>query len=152
MPPDPATSSRLRRSQRFPVRLKVARLVRRLGTLPSSVFGSCIAYSSNINYLVPFLEVRFPPTPPPPDEKSWLQACIITKVIFSFRKSVFRDVRTDYNLDLRFLVKLKKQISMIMADLSQGHINIFRGDTRSLCFSWYTRGLCSQVTQRTNKS
>ena len=39
-------------------------------------------------------------------------------VIFSFRKSVFRDVRTDYNLDLRFLVKLKKQISMIIADLS----------------------------------
>ena len=28
-----------------------------------------------------------------------------TKVIFSFRKSVFRDVRTDYNLDLGFLVK-----------------------------------------------
>ena len=41
-----------------------------------------------------------------------------TKVIFSFRKSVFRDVRTNYNLDLRFLVKLKKQILMIMADLS----------------------------------
>ena len=59
---------------------------------------------------------------------------------------VFRDVRTDYNLDLRFLVK----ISMIMADLSQGHI--FCGDTRGLCFSWYARGLCSQVTQRTNKS
>ena len=68
---------------------------------------------------------------------------MVTKVIFSFRKSVFRDVRTDYNLDLRFLVKLKKQISMIMADLSLGHIIIFRGDTR---------GLCSQVTQRTNKS
>ena len=28
----------------------------------------------------------------------------------------------------------------------------FRGDTRGLCFSCYTRGLCSQVTQRTNKS
>ena len=41
---------------------------------------------------------------------------IVTEVIFSFRKSVFRDVRTDYNLDLRFLVKIKKQIS-IMADL-----------------------------------
>ena len=72
------------------------------------------------------------------------------KVIFSFWKSVFRDVRTDYNLDLRFL--LKKQISMIMADFSRGHINIFRGDTRGLCFSWYTRGLCSQGMQRTNKS
>ena len=58
----------------------------------------------------------------------------------------------DHNLDLRFLVNIKKQISMIMADLSWGHINIFRGDTRGLCFSWYTRGLCSQVTQRTNKS
>ena len=43
---------------------------------------------------------------------------IVTKVIFSFRKSVFRDVRTDYNLDLRFLSKLKKQISMIMANFS----------------------------------
>ena len=40
---------------------------------------------------------------------------IVTKVIFSFLKSVFRD---DYNLDLRFLVKIKKQISMITADLS----------------------------------
>ena len=29
---------------------------------------------------------------------------IVTKVIFSCRKSVFRDVRTDYNLDLSFLV------------------------------------------------
>ena len=28
----------------------------------------------------------------------------------------------------------------------------FRGDTRGLCFSCYTRGLCSQITQRTNKS
>ena len=27
------------------------------------------------------------------------------KVTFSFRKSVFRDVRTDYNLDLRFLAE-----------------------------------------------
>ena len=50
---------------------------------------------------------------------------IDTKVIFSFRKFVFRDVRIDYNLDLKFLVK--RQISMIMADLSWGHINIFRG-------------------------
>ena len=48
-----------------------------------------------------------------------------TKVIFSFRTSVFRDVRTDCNLDLRILVK--EQISVIMADLSWGHINIFRG-------------------------
>ena len=72
------------------------------------------------------------------------------KVISSFWNSVFRDVRTDYNLDLRFL--LKKQILMIMADFSRGHINIFRGDTRGLCFSWYTRGLCSQGMQRTNKS
>ena len=63
---------------------------------------------------------------------------------------MFRDVRTDYNLDLRFLVK--RQISMIMADLSWGHINIFHGDTRGLCFSWYTKGLCSQGMQRTNKS
>ena len=39
--------------------------------------------------------------------------CHVTKVIFSFRKSVFQDVRTDYNLDLRFLVKFNE-----MADLS----------------------------------
>ena len=31
-------------------------------------------------------------------------------------------------------MKIKKQISMIMMDLSEGHINIFRGDTRGLCF------------------
>ena len=46
---------------------------------------------------------------------------------------------------------MKKQISMIMADLSWGHINIFRRNTRGLCFSWYTRGLCSQGMQRTIK-
>ena len=34
---------------------------------------------------------------------------LVTKVIFSFRKYVFRDVRTDYNLDLRFLVKIKSK-------------------------------------------
>ena len=43
---------------------------------------------------------------------------VICHSIFILWKSVFRDVRTDYNLDLRFLVKLKKQFSMIMADLS----------------------------------
>ena len=36
---------------------------------------------------------------------------IETKVIFNFWEPVLRDVRIDYNLDLRFLVKLKKQIS-----------------------------------------
>ena len=38
---------------------------------------------------------------------------------------------------------MKKKISMIMADWSWGHKIIFRRDTR---------GLCSQGTQRTNKS
>ena len=28
----------------------------------------------------------------------------------------------------------------------------FRGDTRGLCFSWGYKSLCSQSTQRTNKS
>ena len=42
---------------------------------------------------------------------------------------------------------MNKQISLILADLSWGHINIFCRDTRGLCFSWYTRGLCSQATQ-----
>ena len=48
------------------------------------------------------------------------------------------------------LVLVKKQISVIMADLSWGHINIFRGDTRGLCFSWYTRGPCSQGKELIN--
>ena len=39
----------------------------------------------------------------------WLWYVIVTKVIFSFRKSVFPDVRTDYNLVLRFLVKIKSK-------------------------------------------
>ena len=55
-----------------------------------------------------------------------------TKVFFSFQKSDFRDVRTDYNLNLSFFL-VKKQISM--ADLSRGHINICRRDTKGLCFS-----------------
>ena len=38
------------------------------------------------------------------------------KLFFGFQKSVFREVRIDYNLDLSFLVK--KQFSMIMEDLS----------------------------------
>ena len=37
----------------------------------------------------------------------WLWYVIVTKVIFSFQKSVVRDVRTDYNLDLTFLVKFQ---------------------------------------------
>ena len=68
---------------------------------------------------------------------------IVTKVSFSFPRRPHRLQPP------RFLVK--KQISMIMADLSWGHINIFRGDTRGLCFSWHTRGLYSQGMQRTNK-
>ena len=40
--------------------------------------------------------------------RRWLWFVIVTKVLFSFRKSVFRDVSTNYNLDLRFLVKIKK--------------------------------------------
>ena len=36
------------------------------------VFGTCIAYYSNINCVVPVLEACTPP--PPPHEKSWLQA------------------------------------------------------------------------------
>ena len=31
-------------------------------------------------------------------------------------------------------MKIKKQISVIMTDLSWGHINIFRGDTKGLSF------------------
>ena len=68
-----------------------------------------------------------------------------TQVISSFRKSLFRDVCIDYNLDLRLLVK--KQISIIIiVDLSLGHIKFFRGDTRGLCFSWgYKRSSARRV-------
>ena len=61
---------------------------------------------------------------------------ILQNNIFGVR--VFREIPTDYNLDLRFLVKSKLK----MADLSWGHMNIFRGDTIGLCFSWvYKRSL-----------
>ena len=53
-----------------------------------------------------------------------------TKGIFSFRKYVFLNVRTDYNLNLRFLVK--KQISI--ADLPWGHKHFSWGHKRSLFF------------------
>ena len=49
--------------------------------------------------------------------KALARICVIdTKVIFSSRKLVYRELHTDCNLDLRFLIK--NQISMIMADLS----------------------------------
>ena len=67
MPPDPPRSSRLRRSQMFPVLLKVARFQFNspyVGHSALCIFGSCIAYSSNISYLVLLLEVRTPPPPP----------------------------------------------------------------------------------------
>ena len=44
-------------------------------------------------------------------------------------------------------MKLKKQISMIMADLSKGHTNIFRGDTRGLFF----RGIQEVSARRLRK-
>ena len=52
--------------------------------------------------------------------------------------SLFSDVRTDYNLDLRILVNFNDNGGFVVG--THKH------------FSWYTRGLCSQVTQRTNKS
>ena len=39
---------------------------------------------------------------------------ICHKVIFSFRKSVFRDVRTDYNLDLRILVNFNDNCGFVV--------------------------------------
>ena len=54
-------------------------IIRRLHTA-LCVFGSCMAYNSNINCLVPVLEV---PPPPPPHEKSWLRACTPTQYCFT---------------------------------------------------------------------
>ena len=67
MPPHPPRGPRLGREQKFPVPLKVARFQFNnpyVGHSGPCVFGSCIAYNSNINYLVPVLEVRTPPPPP----------------------------------------------------------------------------------------
>ena len=64
MPPDPPRGSCLRRSQELPVPLEVAQFQfssQLVGCSVPCVFGSCIAYNSNINYLVPVLEVRTPP-------------------------------------------------------------------------------------------
>ena len=78
MPPDPTKGSRLRRSQNFPSHwTDFSLIVRRLDTLPPCVFISCIAKSSNINYLVPVLEVRTP------HEKSWLRACLSSFTVLS---------------------------------------------------------------------
>ena len=55
---------------------------------------------------------------------------------------IFRDVRTNYNLDLRFLVKIKKQISMIMADFVLGtHQHFSWGYKRPLFFAVCKRSL-----------
>ena len=75
-----------------------------------------------------------------------LRVLIFTKVIFSFRKSVSRDVRTEYNLDLRFLVKFNVNSGFVV-----GTQTFFVGiQELSLCFSWYTRGLCSQAMHAKN--
>ena len=80
----------------------------------------------------------------------WLWYVIDTKV-FLVSGGLFSETSTQITTSIwGFLVK--RQISMIMADFSWGHKNIFRRDTRVLCFSWYTRGLCSQGMQRINKS
>ena len=66
MPPHLPRGSHLRRLQKFPQPLQVVRFqfkTLRLDTLPLCVFGRCIAYNSDISYLVPVLEVS---TPPPP--------------------------------------------------------------------------------------
>ena len=99
----------------------------------------------NMNCWVPGLSLWKPREHEGTERKTEGVGCdyvIVTKVIFSFRKSVFRDVRmwirkANFNDNGGFVVGMPKH---------------FRGDTRGLCFSWYTRDLCSQVTQRTNKS
>ena len=61
----------------------------------------------------------------------------VTKVVFSFRKSVFRDVRTDYNLDLRFLVKFNDNGEFVVGT----HKHFSWGYKTSLFFVVYKRSL-----------
>ena len=67
----------------------------------------------------------------------WLWYVIVTKVIFSFRKSVLRDVRTDYNLDLRFLVNFNDNGGFVVGT----HKHFSWGYKRSLFFAVYKRSL-----------
>ena len=60
----------------------------------------------------------------------WLWYVIVTKVIFSFRKSVFRDVRTDYNLDLRFLVNFNDNGGFVVG--THKHFSWQEGSARRL--------------------
>ena len=60
----------------------------------------------------------------------------------SFRMSVFRDVRTDYNLGLRFLLKLKKTNFNDNGGFVVGTHKLFSwGYKRSLFFVAYKRPL-----------
>ena len=63
----------------------------------------------------------------------WLLYVIVTKIIFRFRKSVFRDVRTDYNLDLRFLVNFNDNGGFVV----ETHKHFSWGYKRSLFFVVY---------------
>ena len=67
MPPDPPRGSRLRRSQNVSLPLILSRfqLLSLCWRLCPCVFRIWVAYHSNINYLVPILQVRTPPPPPP---------------------------------------------------------------------------------------
>ena len=62
---------------------------------------------------------------------------IVTKVIFSFRKSVFRDVRTEYNLDLRFLLKFNDNGGFVVGT----HKHFSWGYKKSLFFVICKRSL-----------
>ena len=61
----------------------------------------------------------------------------VTKVIFSFRKSVFRDVCTEYNLDQRFLVKFNDNGGFVVGT----HKHFSWGYKKSLFFMVYKRYL-----------
>ena len=71
---------------------------------------------------------------------------IDTKVIFSFRKSVFRDIRTDYNLDLRFLVK-RKNFNDNGGFVVGTHKHFSWGYKRSLICVVYKRSLLTRYTK-----
>ena len=67
----------------------------------------------------------------------WLWYVIVTKVNSSFRKSVFWDVRTDYNLDLRFLVNFSDNSGFVVGT----HKHFSWGYKRSLLCVVYLRSL-----------
>ena len=67
----------------------------------------------------------------------------VTKVVFSCRKSVSRDVRTEYNLDLRFLVKFNDNGGFVVGT----HKHFSWEYKKSLFFMVYKRYLLADYAK-----